>query len=490
MSGAASIDSTNSKAARGNKAGMYNYAALKNWDGSFTAGLTCKRSSEILDRIEKKSNSVIQFSIIFALIILLLTLYFLIYAIGKPLNLIYKSLRTGKPEIIKDLAEDRNEFGSLARTISDFFDQKAELKQAKEIAESAARSKSIFLANMSHEIRTPMNAILGYSELLKEQVSDYKSQEFLAGIMSSGKNLLRLINDILDLSRIEQNRIEIRNEPLSIKELLRDINKMFSLKISEKGLSFIMDIDPELPECICLDETRLHQILFNIIGNSVKFTDSGYIRLELKAISQNRADSTFDLLIRITDTGIGIQEDQQQVVFEAFRQQEGQDNAKYGGTGLGLAITKRFTEMMNGTISVKSQAGAGSEFEIIFSNVKISENSRNTGSFSTAASLSDTLSSAKSLPVISDDEIAKIHPEIISYLSGPMRDKFNCVKEGMMIDEILEFADELRKISSEGNIISLSDYAEELYISADAFNVVKIEKLLLHFPELIGKFPD
>jgi len=242
-------------------------------------------------------------------------------------------------------------------------------KKAKEAAETANRAKSEFLANMSHEIRTPMNAVLGFTDLLYSLISDPKQRSYLDAIRSSGKSLLTLINDILDLSKIEARKMELQYEPVNLAAVFDEIRDIFSLKIKDKGLEFITEIDSDIPEYLLLDEVRLRQILFNLMGNAVKFTVLGHIRLYAEKLDRAEDDGKLDLLMAVEDTGIGIQPESRETIFEAFKQQDGQSTKQYGGTGLGLTITKRLVEMMGGRITVRSEVDRGSTFEIIFNGV-------------------------------------------------------------------------------------------------------------------------
>jgi len=245
-----------------------------------------------------------------------------------------------------------------------------ELLLAKKAAESASIAKSQFLANMSHEIRTPMNAILGFSEILKEELKDPKYTKYTDTIITSGNTLLELINDILDLSKIEAGKIDFQYRPVDPHELFSDIARIFSVKIKDKGLKLLTDIDEKLPKSLLLDEVRMRQILFNLVGNAVKFTDEGYVELKVKGVFYPDR-SKIDLIFSVKDTGVGISQEDKRIIFDAFKQSSGQNIKKYGGTGLGLSITKRLVEMMNGEIAVESISGKGSTFAVKMKEVSV-----------------------------------------------------------------------------------------------------------------------
>lgn len=246
----------------------------------------------------------------------------------------------------------------------------AELIAEKEKVEQANLAKSEFLANMSHEIRTPMNAILGFGEILDEKIGNEPSiKEYIKGITTAGKNLLRLINDILDLSKIEAGRLEIQSEPMNPVAVINEIKQIFDLKATKKGLAFTVDIQSS-PGVVNLDEIRIRQILFNLVGNAIKFTEEGSVCLSLTTeINPNK--KTVNLCFKVKDTGIGIPQEQQQLIFEPFRQQKGQKTKTYGGTGLGLSITKRLVQMMNGSITIESEINRGACFTIYFPDVEL-----------------------------------------------------------------------------------------------------------------------
>ncbi|MBN1969570.1 MAG: response regulator [Candidatus Delongbacteria bacterium] len=246
------------------------------------------------------------------------------------------------------------------------------LIKAKEEAEAATKAKSEFLANMSHEIRTPLNAVIGFTDLLINMIEDSIQKSYLDSIRASGSNLLMLINDILDLSKIEAGKIKLNPESIDIYKLVEEISSIFSLKISSKNLKYNVVIDRNIPHNLILDEVRLRQILFNLIGNAIKFTNSGEVSLRVNLLS-TLGNSFVDIRIDVEDTGIGIDRNSYTLIFDAFMQQEGQNTKKYGGTGLGLAITKRLVEIMGGNISVKSELNKGSVFTINLFNVEVSK---------------------------------------------------------------------------------------------------------------------
>lgn len=246
------------------------------------------------------------------------------------------------------------------------------LRIERDAAKAASRTKSDFLANIGHEIRTPLNAILGFSQILKAQLGDERLQQYIHAITTSGNTLLRLINDLLDLSKIESGKFELKPTAVDLQRLVREIRLVFMPAVDEKRLEFVIDLDPALPDSLIIDDVRLRQILFNLLKNAFKFTDRGRIFLAMKAVDRARS-GLVDLEITVADTGVGIPPEDQETIFEAFTQRKRQDQAKYAGTGLGLSITRRLVEIIGGEISLHSEVGKGSTFTVVLHDIPVAE---------------------------------------------------------------------------------------------------------------------
>lgn len=268
-----------------------------------------------------------------------------------------------------------DELGLLATGFNDMLDQIQErdehleeqvdkrtkdLVKAKEGAEAASRAKSEFLANMSHEIRTPMNGVLGVADLLLQADLSEKQQHLVRTIRASGVNLPYIINDILDFSKVEAGRLELEYLNFDLRELMDGIYDLFSTKASEKGLTLTSQLEESIPQIVCGDPVRIRQILTNLIGNSIKFTDHGSVQLSSTLVEQDNESCV--LRFEVSDTGIGLSEEEKNGIFNAFSQADTTTTRKYGGTGLGLTISRQLVELMGGEIGVSSEIGAGASF--------------------------------------------------------------------------------------------------------------------------------
>lgn len=234
------------------------------------------------------------------------------------------------------------------------------LQLSEKAAGVAVRAKSAFLANMSHEIRTPLNGILGMVHLLDRTKLSSQQQEYIKAISDSGDMLLVILNDILDLSKIEAGNISFIHKNFDLHHLIKSLILLMSNRTEEKGIKLITDISPEIPKLVNGDSVRVRQILLNLIGNAIKFTNKGSVTIQVRSISSS--DESMRLEFAVIDTGIGLSDEARQYLFHEFTQADASISRKYGGTGLGLAICKRLIESMNGIINVESKQGKGSKF--------------------------------------------------------------------------------------------------------------------------------
>lgn len=249
-----------------------------------------------------------------------------------------------------------------------------ELERAKEEAEAANRAKTVFLANMSHELRTPLNAVLGYADILHARETDERNQDYLAAIRRSGNALLAMINDVLDVSRIESGRLEVAAVPVSMTDLLDEIRAIFAGPAGTKDLLLQVTVDPELAPVVQSDPVRLRQVLVNLVGNAIKFTASGSVTVSVGSVAQH--DERITLLMEVRDTGKGIARSDRARIFDSFVQAAGQRPSDYEGAGLGLAITRRIIDDLNGSIEIDDNPGGGTVFRLSIPDVPLATGAR------------------------------------------------------------------------------------------------------------------
>ncbi|WP_321495464.1 two-component regulator propeller domain-containing protein [uncultured Desulfobacter sp.] len=405
----------------------------------------------------------------------------------KQINDQLKNIDKIKSELLEKKAHVENRLrNNKARLENMVKVRTAELKAEKERVEDASRAKSEFLANMSHEIRTPLNLILGYSEMIEKQSLDDSTLGYISTIRSAGATLLTLLNDILDLSKAESGKFTVEYAPFNLDRLFEEIRQIFFITAKNKGLAFHIEKSMTLPAVIVLDKTRLRQVLMNIVGNAVKFTKEGYIRLRADFHEYDRGDLFSELLFSVEDTGIGIAPDQKELIFERFSQQKGQDFNTYGGTGIGLSISKKLITAMGGTISIESIPGRGSKFSVSIPNVTTLD--------FPGLPPSDppgTDSAPEPESVLPDQEISpEIFaglPVLLKRLENELKPRWEYIQGALVIPRIESFSKDAIALGVQYRYDPLKLWAKKLQNLAREFDMAHLPDTLAGFPGIINE---
>ncbi|MCP4130400.1 MAG: PAS domain-containing protein [bacterium] len=358
----------------------------------------------------------------------------------------------------------------VSTNITELILAEKELKKSKEEAEQANRAKSEFLANMSHEIRTPLNSVIGFSEHLGTLISDELHQGYLDSITIAGKTLLTLLNDVLDLAKIEAGMLDIQYTEIDLVKLFKEIEQVFSRKITKKGLDYIVDIDKNFPLTAKLDEIRLRQVLFNLVGNAVKFTDHGHVKISAKKTDSK--NNTADIIFTVEDSGIGIPADKYDDIFKSL-----QLKTTRGGRGLGLSISYKLVKIMNGEILLSSSFGSGTTFTILLHDVEIGYNEYEAGVKTVQpeetdyhAQLADpAMRSIKGLGELNQTLRESILPEL------------NRQQKGIIVNDMEEFSLAVMALGKKHEAQILISFCDKLNGYIRSFDITNIKKAVNEF---------
>ncbi|MFT4177619.1 MAG: ATP-binding protein [Luteolibacter sp.] len=359
-------------------------------------------------------------------------------------------------------------------------DREEKLQYEKDKAVQADRAKSEFLAMMSHEIRTPMNAILGFGELLHASATRPEDRHYAQAILTSGHSLLTLINDILDLSKIEAAKLAIMPEEIEVRRFIEQIQTLFSYRAEEKGLKFRIETDPSVPEFLRFDALRVRQVLINLIGNAIKFTEDGSVRVKLWCSSDHPENHTC-LHFQVIDTGIGICKEQQSQIFRPFYQVEQICDRTYQGTGLGLSISERLTRLMGGTIDVSSRLGLGSSFHVQFP-VQPGCETVSPQAEAETSSPDSTISLA-----IASQASIRDQPELIEKLRHLHHSVWPNLVSLVPAQGTINFSRQLASLATIHNSQVLGAYARHLGEAANTMDFQEAGHILGQFPALIDQ---
>ncbi|MCD4675245.1 MAG: PAS domain S-box protein [Desulfobacula sp.] len=336
--------------------------------------------------------------------------------------------------------------------------------------EKANQTKNEFLANISNEIRTPLNSIINFSELLSNMITGKQEKNYLNTIQIEGKELLSLINDILDLSKMEAGKLELNKAIVNINVLFYDIYQLFKSRIEDKPILFIKDLDDQVPLSLFMDDIRLQQIMVTLIDNAVKFTKKGHIKITTKKTKTYKDDNKIDLTISIEDTGIGIPKDKLNIIFESFGQASSQISREYGGTGLGLSICKHLVELMGGRIQVNSTEGKGTVFNLVLPEIEVSQNTSEI-----ADANREYKKPAISLSIESLKEYCRENTPLKEQINSEIFQLIPEFDEGIKIADIQNLIHNIIRIGDVFHIPELTQFGRQLSGYAQSFDIERLK---------------
>ncbi len=348
-----------------------------------------------------------------------------------------------------------------------------ELREAISKAEAANAAKTEFLSKISHEIRTPLNAIVGFSEIMTDNVDSDEDYEYMKGITESSHALLSLINKILDLSKIEAKKLVIKNQIVDIEKVFYDLKILYQQSIKDKGLKSIFKLNNNGIDFLILDDFRLKQLVANLIENAIKFTNEGDVKLVFEVNKKSSGNKT-SLIITVEDTGIGIDKKDYKYLFDSFWQKDGKDTRKHDGTGLGLALVKNITELMNGEIQVDSEKGRGSKFKIIFKEIAVPPEKELKEKNITKHKIVNVNLNQEDNNPIND----KLNPALVKILTEDFIPQIKELEENMFLHDIIDFGERLLNLGKEHNDNRILYLSRKLMAYSSSYELDKVKIIL------------
>jgi signal transduction histidine kinase len=396
-----------------------------------------------------------------------------------------------KSELLKKQDQVENELVRHKQKLEEMVKERTlELNAAKNKAEAASRAKGEFLANMSHEIRTPLNLIIGFSDIIYNEIQDEDMKEYVGTIRYAGNSLLAMLNDVLDLSKAESGSFPLAYAPFNLDVLLRELHQIYFKAAQIKGLEFSVVKGETVPANIILDRVRLRQVLMNITGNAIKFTSSGFVKLTAGHRHLDNEAGGSELFFIIQDSGIGIAPDQKELIFERFSQQKGQSVDTYGGTGIGLSISRKIVQAMGGTIEVDSTPGRGSSFRVYIPNVESGDDT-----------IKETPSEAVMAQPQGQPDVKVLLPPAVEYspmvleklktllplLENEMQGRCEHLRDAMIIGNVEAFAREITALGLTHEYPPLQTWGETVSKQAKTFDMASLPDTLKCFPTVIAQ---